>query len=225
MNVRTFLIGALCGAVVFSILDRLMEERERRLAAREADSRAADVRSEPRPLELQPAVTPAPIPGSVEHPVASAGAVYQGVETVEPTAAGGNQPAQLPRGPASADAAARDEPKDSKRGVDGSSSEGASAAVLPDDPAWGPYMEQTLRQFLASHRNAPQFDVLSIKCISGLCEIRAVGFDESTEPVWQQVVYDIRQQPWAEFGQTGTSSGLTDGRFVLTARLFRQPPK
>lgn len=224
MNVRTFLLGALCGAVVFSILDRLMEERERRLAVREADSPAAEVRSEARTPELQPAVTAAPTPGTAEQPATSAGATAsEEPEIEEPRAGERGSSAQLP--PAATEASeVQGDAKDSGSGANESSDEEASAAVArADDETWGPFMEQALRQFLASHRSAAQFDIQSIRCASGVCEIRAIGFDQSTEPVWQQIVYDIRQQPWAEIGQAGTTGDLNEGRFVATAKLFRRP--
>lgn len=215
-------MGALCGAVAFAIVDRLHQERERRSSTHGRDSPTADEVEEARRIESSPTTTPAPIPGSPEDPVASGEAVTsQDSETSDRAAANRNPSAQLPGAALSAGAETRDDGRDSKRVVGSASDEESPSAAQPDDAAWGPFMEQTLRQFLASHRAAPQFDILSIQCTSRLCEIRAVGFDESAEPVWSQVVYDIRQQPWAEFGQTGSSWGRVDGRFVVDAKLWR----
>ena len=93
----------------------------------------------------------------------------------------------------------------------------------PKDDSWAYYMEQTLLQFLGSHPSTAQFDISRIECRTTLCQLEVLGYDESTEPVWQQVVYDIRQQPWSEFGQSGTSSGKVDGRLILIGTLWRQP--
>lgn len=134
MNVRTFLLGALCGAVVFSILDRLMEERERRLALREEDSPAADVRSEAQTLELQPAVRAAPTPGTSEQPAASAGATAsEEPEIEEPPAGERGSSAQLP--PAATEASeVQGDAKDSGSGASESSDEEESGPVArPDD--------------------------------------------------------------------------------------------
>jgi hypothetical protein len=91
------------------------------------------------------------------------------------------------------------------------------------DSSWAYYMEQTLLQFLGSHPSAAQFSISRIECRTTKCQLQVVGYDESTLPVWQQVMYDIRQQPWSEFGQYGTSSGAVDGSFILIGTLWRQP--
>ena len=96
-------------------------------------------------------------------------------------------------------------------------------AVEPKDESWAYYMEQALLHYLGSHSSAAQFDISSIECRSTTCQIEVIGYDESTGPVWQQVMYDIRQQPWSEFGQYGTSWGMIDERFVIVATLHKVP--
>jgi hypothetical protein len=92
----------------------------------------------------------------------------------------------------------------------------------PKDNSWAYYMEQTLLQFLGGHPSTAQFDISRIECRTTTCQLEVVGYDEGTVPVWQQVMYDIRQQPWSEFGQYGTSSGNVDGRLILIGTLLRQ---
>jgi hypothetical protein len=92
----------------------------------------------------------------------------------------------------------------------------------PKDNSWAYYMEQTLLQFLGGHPSTAQFDISRIECRTTTCQFEVVGYDEGTVPVWQQVMYDIRQQPWSEFGQYGTSSGNVDGRLILIGTLLRQ---
>lgn len=94
-------------------------------------------------------------------------------------------------------------------------------AKEPIDQSWAHYMEQTLSQYLASHPKASQFDITSVNCRSSFCEVVAVGFDESTWPVWQQVMHDVKQQPWSEFGQIGSSLESREGRVILNATLHR----
>jgi len=91
----------------------------------------------------------------------------------------------------------------------------------PKDDSWAYYMEQTLLQFLSEHSSIAQFDISSIECRTTKCVIEVIGYDESTVPVWHQVMYDIRQQPWNEFGQYGISSGIVDGRLTIVGTLQR----
>lgn len=92
----------------------------------------------------------------------------------------------------------------------------------PKDDSWAYYMEQTLLQFLSAHPSINQFDISSIDCRTTKCQIEVFGFDESTLPVWQQVMYDIRQQPWSEFGQYGSSSGNVDGHLMIVSTLHKK---
>jgi hypothetical protein len=93
----------------------------------------------------------------------------------------------------------------------------------PKDDSWAYYMEQALLQFLSSHPSIAQFDISRIECRTTKCQVEVTGYDESTVPVWQQVMYDIRQQPWSEFGQYGSSSGNVDGRLMIIGTLHRVP--
>lgn len=94
-------------------------------------------------------------------------------------------------------------------------------ALEPKDDSWAYYMEQTLLQFLGSHSSMAQFSISSIECRTTKCLVEVTGYDESTVPVWDQVMYDIRQQSWNEFGQYGTSSGNIDGRVTIIGTLQR----
>ncbi len=90
------------------------------------------------------------------------------------------------------------------------------------DESWAYYMEQTLLQFLSTHPSIDQFDISNIECRTTKCQIEVFGFDESTVSVWQQLMYDIRQQPWSEFSQYGSSSGNVDGRLTIVSTLHRE---
>lgn len=94
-------------------------------------------------------------------------------------------------------------------------------AAEPKDDSWAYYMEQTLLQYLSSHPSSAQFDISSVECRTTICQIEVFGFDQSTVPVWHQVAYDVRQQPWSEFGQYGSSSGIVADRLVIVSTLHR----
>lgn len=98
----------------------------------------------------------------------------------------------------------------------------AKLELEPKDDSWAYYMEQTLLQFLSAHPSIDQFDISSIDCRTTKCQIEVFGFDESTVPGWQQVMYDINQQPWSEFGQYGSGSGNVDGRLLIVGTLHRE---
>lgn len=86
-------------------------------------------------------------------------------------------------------------------------------------------MEQTLSRHLITHPKAAQFDFRSVDCRTTFCEIQAVGVDESTSPVWTQVTYDVRQQPWSEFDMFGTDQFRSpDGRPLQRAIVHRKQP-
>ena len=93
----------------------------------------------------------------------------------------------------------------------------------PKDGSWDYYMEQTLRQFLGSHPSAAQSDISRLECRGTIFQIQVAGYDASTGPVWQQLMDDIRQQPWSEFDHYGTSSGKVDGRLVLPGKSWSLP--
>lgn len=95
---------------------------------------------------------------------------------------------------------------------------GAAATAAVD---WAYRIELAMRQFLAAHPEGPKFEISGVECRTTLCEIRAIGFDESASPGWPQIVYDLRQRLPGEFGQVGTWSSTIDGRHVLITVLWR----
>ena len=93
----------------------------------------------------------------------------------------------------------------------------------PKDDNWSYFMEQTLQLFISGHAEADKFSIFHIECRTTICEIQAIGFDESTSPDWSRVLYDMSLQPWYEFGQVGTSVGSYQGQLALLTRLTRKP--
>ena len=89
------------------------------------------------------------------------------------------------------------------------------------DDGWSYFMEQTLQMFIAGHSDADKFSIYHIECRTSMCEIQAIGFDESTSPDWSRVLYDMSLQPWYDFGRVGTSVGNYQGQLALLTRLTR----
>ncbi len=97
----------------------------------------------------------------------------------------------------------------------------ATFEAEPEDLSWSHNMEQAITQFLASHPKIGAFEIFSVACRSSTCELQVIGFDESTNAIWAQILYDLRQQPWSEFGETGSSSSTVDGRLAIITFLKR----
>jgi len=91
----------------------------------------------------------------------------------------------------------------------------------PKDGSWGYFMDGAITQFLGSYPTINEFDISYVDCRTTLCQIQVTGYDESTGPTWNRLMYDMRQQPWAEFGESGTSHFDVDGRFVILQTLRR----
>jgi hypothetical protein len=99
------------------------------------------------------------------------------------------------------------------------------AALLeqPKDVSWAYYMERAMLQYLSNHGAMSQFSVDHIECRTTICQIGVEAYAESANPDWQRVIYDMRQEPWYEFGQVGSSSGAVDGRQMTVTTLHRVP--
>lgn len=91
----------------------------------------------------------------------------------------------------------------------------------PRDHEWSYFMEQSIGQYLAGHPESIYFDVAGIECRSSICEIQSFGVDENAGPRWGIVVHDLRNQPWNDFGQSGSSTSTIDGRLVILTHLRR----
>ncbi len=90
------------------------------------------------------------------------------------------------------------------------------------DDSWSFFMEQALRQFISSHADSSQFSIFHIECRTTMCEIQAIGFDESTASNWSRVLYDLSLEPWYEFSQVGTFQDAVQGQLAILTRLSRK---
>jgi hypothetical protein len=91
----------------------------------------------------------------------------------------------------------------------------------PEDAGWSYFMEQALSQFLSQHPNAGLFNIFNIECRTTICEIQALGYNDSTAPDWSRIMYDLQQQPWYDFGQVGTSQNDYQGQLAIVTHLRR----
>jgi len=91
----------------------------------------------------------------------------------------------------------------------------------PTDESWSYFMEQTLQMFIANHAEASKFSVFHIESRTTMCEIQAIGFDESTASDWSRILYDTSLQPWYEFDQVGTFQNGFEGQLAILTRLTR----
>jgi hypothetical protein len=180
------------------------------------------LRSEPAPvLAAEPAEAARPQRSSATFEGNSEGTIA--TLAVRPAPAHGVEPARPPQNPASAvnPPVRKPEPTQSEPASWPPSREERDRE--PKDPGWSHYMEQTLGQYLAGHSRAAQFDFTSIDCRTTFCEIRAAPADESASPAWAQIMYDVRHQPWSDFGNSGSDEGTRDGRLMYRAVFERKP--
>ena len=104
----------------------------------------------------------------------------------------------------------------------GRSSKHAEIEAEPKDDNWSYFMEQSLMLFVSQHRNSELFSIFNIECRTTLCEIQVIGYNESTSPDWQRILFDLHQQPWYDFGQVGTSNSEYQGQLAIVTHLTRR---
>lgn len=92
----------------------------------------------------------------------------------------------------------------------------------PRDHEWSYFMEQSISQYLATHPEVIYFEIHGVECRSTICEIQSIAVDENAWPRWGLILHDLRNQPWNDFGQTGSSSSNIDGRLVIMTHLRRE---
>lgn len=92
----------------------------------------------------------------------------------------------------------------------------------PKDEDWAYFTERAILDAVSAHSLAGEFHIVYIECRTTLCQIKVNGYGESSVPKWHQIVFDLTQQSWAEFGQRGMSSGVADGQFVIVQDLRRR---
>jgi hypothetical protein len=214
MDARSLIAGLVIGAVGSSLVHRAID-RERESAPETQQRIAGQVDAEARAdAEVAARESRASMPdaGSAVAPTSD-----------EETLGGKAEASVRARPPSTANSPPGTAPVTTTTSLSDTSVSARAVRMKEDkDVAWSPYMEQTLRQFLAGHRLIHQFDIRGIDCRTTFCNIVAVGFDDSTGPVWTQVVHDMQRQPWSEFGQVGSSTRDLEGRPLFETTLHRK---
>jgi hypothetical protein len=90
------------------------------------------------------------------------------------------------------------------------------------DQDWAYFTERAIVDSVSAHSLAGEFHIVYVECRMTLCQIKVNGYGESSVPKWNQIIYDLAQESWAEFGQRGMSSGVTEGQFVIIQELHRR---
>lgn len=230
MNIKTFILGVITGAVALAVIDKVVDRQRGQAALESAPAQRAgssgEVTQNGGPeeapqrtdgVEGTPPLSPSQIGEAADSELDDSS---QGRADAGATSTQAKNPQDAPGGTNERTSADADDPDAT---LDDATHRGSHDPAEAKDPDWAYHTEQTLQQFLAKHPSAPQFDVLAIDCRTTYCDIRAAASSEAAWPVWQQVVYDITQQPWSEFGQTGSSSNPTEGGIGLVATLHRRP--
>jgi hypothetical protein len=184
MEGKSFLAGALVGGIGVAVVAWVLPQRDTGLADVETAPSQVVTSGRSEPIR----VAPVPLESEPSVPAQS-----QNVSSAE----------TLPANPEDSTLAVSPNWIETRR---------AALADEPRDESWAYFTEQAVEQYLAQHPDISQFTVEYIECRSTVCQIGVEGFDESTGPTWQRILYDMRQQPWSEFGQVGSSSGSVEGR-------------
>ncbi|MGB1261494.1 MAG: hypothetical protein ACPG52_01185 [Cognaticolwellia sp.] len=77
-----------------------------------------------------------------------------------------------------------------------------------DDLDWGYNMQNYISDFIQTHYNMSDINLISVLCKQQMCELLVI---QHTEGGWDKIVQDLRQQPWWQFQSTNSSSGNYPG--------------
>ncbi|MFT5634747.1 MAG: hypothetical protein ACI89T_000174 [Cognaticolwellia sp.] len=73
-----------------------------------------------------------------------------------------------------------------------------------EDLDWGYNMQNYLSDFILTHYNADEINLVSVLCKQQKCELLII---QHTNGGWDKITQDLRQQPWWKFSSTNSSSG------------------
>lgn len=229
MELKSFIAGAIAGVVISVSVVRLMGHSDPRTDTATTNEAVGNISPEAVGNSAEDSLVPVPQATSPAEDVGDIDSVVEGIEErgrntgndiVQPDIQTSDRLSQVPTGKphnqlldqyadAGPDATA---PSNNRRELEND----------PRDYEWSYFMEQSIGQYLASHPEIMYFDIAGIECRSTICEIQSFGVDENAGPRWGLIVHDLRNQPWNDFGQTGSSSSTIDGRLVIITHLRRQ---
>jgi len=226
MDLKSFVVGAVCGGLVYAGVSSLLMRQSSPVSA-EGNGSVAE-RAAHSPSERPAAVAnenPDSPPSDSRARIASGRITTESDSAqFEPAPGTARSTESSPESVGSASSVSQSSSDQNESTEQQRSWFANRRAVLmeePKDQAWAYFMEQAILQFLTNHSSMPEFSLEYIECRTTACQIGVAGHDESTGPTWQRVMYDMRQQSWYEFGQFGSSSGQVEGRHMTITELQR----
>lgn len=92
------------------------------------------------------------------------------------------------------------------------------------DPAWSPRLEALIRSFLAEQAPSPQFEIMDVSCRSSTCRIALFVNGDDAPQRMQKLEGQLMQQPWwgAEFRGTSATSSARNGRTMYLGFATRK---
>lgn len=94
----------------------------------------------------------------------------------------------------------------------------------PRDDAWATAAERLIRQALAQHAHARDFDLVAVDCRQTLCAIQAFSYGESGNREWVRAVDELYRQTLAEgFDSVNTAFPTQGTRSPVLTFLHRKP--
>jgi hypothetical protein len=218
VDLKSFVVGAICGALVYAAAAALLEfgqnPPESQESALEAEAESGQQPSSTFAASSDPGLSISD--ALVSSDGAENASIADTFSDISSTSDVRDSSREGPSTPITSDLF---DPTEAARGW--YSRQMSELLQEQKDESWAYYTEQAIQQFLANHPEFPKFSVDYLECRTTVCQIAVAGFDESTGPTWQAILFDMRSYNWYEFGQVGTSSSSVDGRYILITRLHR----
>ena len=96
----------------------------------------------------------------------------------------------------------------------------------PRDDAWATESERLIRQELARHGSAGDFDVIAVDCRQTLCAIQAFSYGENGHREWVGAMDELYKETLASvFDSVNTAFPTKGGRSPVLTFLHRKPEK
>jgi len=73
-----------------------------------------------------------------------------------------------------------------------------------DDVDWGYNMQNFISDFVLTHYDANDINLISVICKQQQCELLVT---EHVDGAWEKIIQDLAQQPWWQFTSSSSSSG------------------
>jgi hypothetical protein len=93
----------------------------------------------------------------------------------------------------------------------------------PREDAWATESERLIRDELARHASAGDFEVIAVDCRRTLCAIQAFSYGENGQRAWVEAVDDLYKESLADiFDSVNTAFPTQAGRSPVLTFLHRK---